>query len=72
MAPDREDPLVTVSTPRVLLASDRCDACPAAATTIIVLPSGGELLMCSHHATKHRDVLSQQGATLSQPANHDR
>jgi len=33
-----------------LTVADRCDRCGAAAKVRAVLPSGGELLFCVHHA----------------------
>ena len=36
-----------------LTAADRCDRCGAAAKVRAVLPSGGELLFCGHHARAH-------------------
>lgn len=47
-----------------LTALDRCDRCGAAATTRAVLPSGGELLFCGHHARKHQDGLREIEAEL--------
>ena len=47
-----------------LTAFDRCDRCGAAATTRAVLPSGGELLFCSHHARKHETKLRELSAEL--------
>ncbi len=36
-----------------LTASDRCDRCGAAAQVRAILPSGGELFFCGHHARAH-------------------
>lgn len=47
-----------------LTAFDRCDRCGAAATTRAVLPSGGELLFCGHHARKHEVRLRELSADL--------
>ena len=38
-----------------LTAADRCDRCGAQAYLRAVLPGGGELLFCGHHATEHED-----------------
>lgn len=46
-----------------------CDACSARAAFDVKLPSGGELLLCSHHARRHMDSLSAQGAVLLQRDN---
>jgi Zn ribbon nucleic-acid-binding protein len=48
-----------------LTASDRCDRCGAAATMRAVLPSGGELLFCGHHARQHQVRLRELDAELS-------
>lgn len=47
-----------------LTASDRCDRCGAAAKTRAVLPSGGELLFCGHHARQHQTRLLELSAEL--------
>ena len=48
----------TLSRPE-LTAADRCDRCGAAAKVRAVLPSGGELLFCGHHARAHADKLRE-------------
>ncbi|TKV60243.1 hypothetical protein FDO65_00460 [Nakamurella flava] len=47
-----------------LTAADRCDRCGAAAAVRAVLPTGGELLFCGHHARAHSDRLEQMAAVL--------
>lgn len=47
-----------------LTASDRCDRCGAAAQVRAVLPSGGELLFCGHHARKHELRLKEMSADM--------
>ncbi|AUS77796.1 hypothetical protein C1701_04845 [Actinoalloteichus sp. AHMU CJ021] len=47
-----------------LRASDRCDRCGAAAKVRAVLPSGGELLFCAHHAREHEARLRELAADL--------
>jgi hypothetical protein len=42
-----------------LTATDRCDRCGAAAKVRAVLPSGGELLFCGHHARAHEEKLKE-------------
>lgn len=37
---------------RDLVPMDRCDRCRAPATVAYTLEYGGELLFCTHHATK--------------------
>ncbi len=51
-----------ISTP--LTAADRCDRCGAAARMRVTLPSGGELLFCSHHGHEHEARLREQGASI--------
>ncbi|MEN3265296.1 hypothetical protein [Pseudonocardia sp.] len=48
-----------------LTRDDRCDRCSAAAKVRSLLPTGGELLFCAHHARKHLPRLRDIGATLS-------
>lgn len=47
-----------------LTATDRCDRCGAGAKVRAVLPSGGELLFCGHHARAHADKLRELEANL--------
>jgi hypothetical protein len=47
-----------------LTASDRCDRCGAAARVRAVLPSGGELLFCNHHARLHASKLKELAANI--------
>ncbi|MGH3786971.1 MAG: DUF7455 domain-containing protein [Pseudonocardiaceae bacterium] len=47
-----------------LTASDRCDRCSAAARVRAVLPSGGELLFCNHHARQHGSKLKELAADI--------
>ncbi len=47
-----------------LTASDRCDRCSAAARVRAVLPSGGELLFCNHHAREHSSRLKEIAADI--------
>jgi len=42
-----------------LTAADRCDRSGAAAKVRAVMPSGGELLFCGHHAKAHGDKLRE-------------
>jgi len=39
-------------------ATDRCDRCPARATTRAVLRGGGDLVFCDHHLHAHRAALT--------------
>ncbi|MBN9097155.1 MAG: hypothetical protein J0I49_03450 [Pseudonocardia sp.] len=54
----------SLSSPADLSALDRCDRCGAAARVRAVLPSGGELLFCGHHARRHSIRLAEIDATL--------
>ena len=47
-----------------LTAADRCDRCGAAAKVRAVLPKGGELLFCGHHARAHADKLRELDVEL--------
>ena len=47
-----------------LTASNRCDRCGAAARVRAVLPSGGELLFCNHHAREHSSKLKELAADI--------
>ena len=47
-----------------LTAADRCDRCGAAAKLRAVLPSGGELLFCGHHAREFEAGLREMDAEL--------
>jgi hypothetical protein len=47
-----------------LTASDRCDRCSAGARVRAVLPSGGELLFCHHHAREHSPKLRELEADI--------
>jgi hypothetical protein len=58
--------LTTTSTATPTLTRlDRCDRCGAAAKVRTLLPTGGELLFCGHHARMHMHRLREIGATLS-------
>jgi hypothetical protein len=54
----------TLSTPVALTAADRCDRCGAAAVVRAILPAGGELLFCGHHAREHSARLEELDAQL--------
>jgi hypothetical protein len=48
---------VNATLTRSLSASDRCDRCGAQAYVRAVLPGGGDLLFCRHHARQHESKL---------------
>jgi hypothetical protein len=62
----REKAMNTTLTRPDLTAADRCDRCGAAAQVRAILPSGGELLFCGHHARKHQERLRELEANLQQ------
>ena len=49
--------MTSVLAPTPLSAVDRCDRCGARAYLRAVLPSGGALLFCAHHAREHAAAL---------------
>lgn len=49
--------MTPVLAPTPLSAADRCDRCGARAYLRAVLPSGGALLFCAHHAREHAEAL---------------
>ncbi|WCT05206.1 DUF7455 domain-containing protein [Rhodococcus qingshengii] len=58
----------TLTSPQLTAADrcDRCDRCGAGARVRAVLPTGGELLFCGHHATEHADRLREMNAVVSE------
>jgi hypothetical protein len=44
---------------KTLSALDLCDRCGAQAYVRVVLPGGGELLFCAHHARQHGEALAR-------------
>lgn len=55
----------TLTSPEIT-AADRCDRCGAAARLRVMLPSGGELLFCSHHGHEHEAKLREVDATITE------
>jgi hypothetical protein len=49
--------LTPTTSPAPPTAGDRCDRCGAQAKVRIVLPGGGDLLFCGHHARKYDDTI---------------
>ena len=47
-----------------LTLNDRCDACLAAAASVVCLSNGLKLYMCMHHTKKHKTALEANGATI--------
>jgi hypothetical protein len=58
--------MTTALTRPELTAADRCDRCGAAARVRAILPSGGELLFCGHHAREHEARLQELSAELQE------
>lgn len=52
-----------------LTAADRCDRCGARAQVRAVLPTGGELLFCNHHAREHKGRLEELEVDIQQGEN---
>ena len=63
-APTEGEAMNSTLTRPELTASDRCDRCSAAARVRAVLPSGGELLFCNHHAREHSSKLKEIAADI--------
>jgi hypothetical protein len=59
--PPREDP--TQRSPRAL-ADEHCDRCCAPGCVYVVLPSGLDLVLCSHHGREHERALRASGALM--------
>ena len=47
-----------------LSVADRCDRCGAAAVVRAILPTGGELLFCGHHARAHADAYTDLATSI--------
>ena len=47
-----------------LTAQDRCDRCGAQAYVRAVLPGGGDLLFCRHHARTHGTKLREAAVEI--------
>ena len=58
----------TLTRPQLTLA-DRCDRCGAAAKVRAVLPKGGELLFCGHHAHEYSAKLEELAASIYRTEN---
>ena len=53
-----------LASPTTLTAADRCDRCGAGAVVRAVLPTGGDLLFCGHHAREHTTRLEELAAVI--------
>lgn len=48
---------LTPSDAAELTAADRCDRCSAQARVRAIMPGGGDLMFCNHHAQKYEEQL---------------
>jgi hypothetical protein len=46
-------------------AGERCDRCSAAAKVRAVLPGGGDLVFCMHHANRYREPLEKVAVSVA-------
>jgi Zn ribbon nucleic-acid-binding protein len=51
--------LTPTTSPAPPSAGDRCDRCNAQAKIRVVLPGGGDLVFCGHHAREYDEKLRQ-------------
>ncbi|WP_037075116.1 DUF7455 domain-containing protein [Pseudonocardia spinosispora] len=54
----------SLSDTRPLSPAERCDRCGARAMVRAVLPNGGDLLFCGHHARAHENRLRELAVAL--------
>ena len=45
-------------------AGDRCDRCRAQAKIRVVLPGGGDLVFCGHHAREYETTIREVAAEV--------
>lgn len=48
---------LTPSEATALTAADRCDRCSAQAHVRAIMPGGGDLIFCNHHAKQYEEHL---------------
>jgi hypothetical protein len=51
--------LTPTTSPAPPSAGDRCDRCRAQAKIRVVLPGGGDLVFCSHHAREYETTIRE-------------
>jgi hypothetical protein len=56
--------ITTTETGAPLTAADRCDRCGARASVRVVLPGGGDLVFCGHHARTYDAKLKEMAAEI--------
>jgi hypothetical protein len=52
-------PTLTTADTAAPAVGERCDRCSAAAKVRAVLPGGGDLVFCQHHANRYRESLEK-------------
>jgi hypothetical protein len=58
-------PTLTPSETAAPAVGERCDRCSAAAKVRAVLPGGGDLVFCQHHANRYRESLEKVAVTMA-------
>lgn len=51
-----------------LTAADRCDRCSARAHVRAIMPGGGDLLFCNHHAQQYEEQLRKVAVRIIESA----
>jgi hypothetical protein len=57
-------PTLTPTTSPAPSAADRCDRCRAQAKIRVVLPGGGDLVFCGHHAREFETTIREVAAEV--------
>lgn len=53
-----------------LTAADRCDRCGAQAKVRAMMPGGGDLVFCAHHARQYEDKLREAAVQVIDDSDH--
>jgi hypothetical protein len=56
--------LTPTTSPAPPSAGDRCDRCRALAKIRVVLPGGGDLVFCGHHAREYETTIREVAAEV--------
>jgi hypothetical protein len=56
--------LTPTTSPAPPAAGDRCDRCNAQAKIRVVLPGGGDLVFCGHHAHEYETTIRKVAAEV--------
>ena len=59
-------PTLTTPDTSATVVGERCDRCSAAAKVRAVLPGGGDLVFCQHHANRYREQLEKLAADIDE------